>query len=271
MMFVTVCFRLGLVASGLVGAVLTGCVAFDPAVQSPVEDLNERPYMAILPFGFDLDITKLSAVKTVDGTLSPEDEATQLADALRQIRQEARWLLLSRLATGQGFRMVPLAESDALAEELQLKPGDLPNAEQLAEFRCRLGANLVVAGSILIYGESSLAVVGRRDLRRYLVGDRRHWIGDRLESWHHPWKCGLRTPDEYAPLVWWGLSLRRRHAPSPGGSTSVRNLPGLSNLAGDGRVGLCLGRTQSLPGGSPGEEGDSTRAQLGRDHGIVRG
>ena len=153
MKFVTICFRLSLVASGLVGAVLTGCVAFDPAVQSKVEDLNERPYVAILPFGFDLDITKLSAVKTVDGTLSPEDESTQLADALRQIRQEARWLLLSRLATGQGFRMVPLAESDALAEELQLKPGDLPNAEQLAEFRSRLGADLVVAGSILDYGK----------------------------------------------------------------------------------------------------------------------
>jgi hypothetical protein len=153
MKFFTVCFRLVLVASGLVGAVLTGCVAFDPAVQSKVEDLNERPYVAILPFGFDLAITKLSAVKTVDGTLSPEDESTQLGEALRQILQEARWLLLSRLATGHGFRIVPLAETDALAEELQLKPGDLPNAEQLAEFRSRLGADLVVAGSILDYGK----------------------------------------------------------------------------------------------------------------------
>jgi hypothetical protein len=131
-----------LVASGLVGIVLTGCVAFDPAVQSQVEDLNERPYVAILPFGFDLEITKLSAVKTLDRTLSPEEESTQLAEALRQIQQKTRWLLLSRLAAGQGFRMVPLAYTDALAEELQLKPGVLPNAEQLAEFRRRLGAGL---------------------------------------------------------------------------------------------------------------------------------
>jgi len=153
MKFFTIGFRLVLVVSGLLGAVLTGCVAFDPAVQSQVEDLNERPYVAILLFGFDLDITKLSAVKSVDGTLSPEDESKQLAEALREIQQEARWLLLSRLATGQGFWIVSLAETDALAEELQLKPGVLPNAEQLAEFRRRLGADLVVAASILDYGK----------------------------------------------------------------------------------------------------------------------
>ena len=145
-------FRLVLLAVCIVGTALTGCVSFDPVFQSKV-DLNERPYVAILPFGFDLEITKLSAVKTVQGTLSPEDESKQLAEALREIQREARWLFLSRLATGQGFWIVPLEQTDALAEELQLKPGVLPNAEQLAEFRRRLGADLVVAGSILDYGK----------------------------------------------------------------------------------------------------------------------
>lgn len=149
----TIDVRLSSFACGVVATVLTGCVAFEPAVQSPVENLHERPSVAILPFGFDLEITELSAVKTVDGTLSSEDASTQLADALREIQQEARWLLLSRLATGQGFLFVPLEETDALAEELQLKPGVLPNAEQLAEFRRRLGADLVVSGSILDYGK----------------------------------------------------------------------------------------------------------------------
>ncbi len=146
-------FRLSAFACWIVGMVLTGCVAFEPAAQSKVEDLHERPAVAILPFGFELEITELSAVKTVDGTLSPEDAATQLADALREIQQEARWLLLSRLATSQGFWVVPPEETDALAEELQLKPGVLPTAEQLAEFRRRLRADLVVAGSILDYGK----------------------------------------------------------------------------------------------------------------------
>jgi len=102
----------------MVGAALMGCVAFDPAVQSTVEDLNERPSVAILLFGFDLEITKLSVVKTVDETLSPEDEAEQVAEALREIQREARWLLLSRLATGHGFQFVSAEQTDALAEEL---------------------------------------------------------------------------------------------------------------------------------------------------------
>ena len=137
----------------IIGAALMGCVAFDPVTQSTVEDLNERPTVAILPFGFDLEITKLSAVKSVDETLTPEDESKQLAETLREIQREARWLLLSRLATGEGFQFVPPEQTDALAEELQLKPGILPSPEQLTEFRHRLGADLVIAGSILDYGK----------------------------------------------------------------------------------------------------------------------
>jgi hypothetical protein len=136
-----------------VNIALTGCVAFDPAVQSTVEDLNERPTVAILPFGFDLEITKLSAVKTVDETLPPEDEAKQVAETLREIQQEARWLLLSRLSAGQGFQFIPADQTDALAGELQLNAGTLPTAEQLTEFRRRLGADLVITGSILDYGK----------------------------------------------------------------------------------------------------------------------
>lgn len=153
MSFFAIGFRLVSVACWMCGIALMGCVAFEPVAQSKVEHLNERPFVAILPFGFDQEITKLSLVKTVDGTLSPEDESTQLAEALREVQQEARWLLLSRLATGQGFWFVPPEQTDALAEELQIKPGVLPNAEQLAEFRRRLGADLVVAGSILDYGQ----------------------------------------------------------------------------------------------------------------------
>jgi nucleotide-binding universal stress UspA family protein len=147
--------RAGLIpfAGWMVGATLMSCVAFEPVTQSTVEDMQERPFVAILPFAFDIEITTLSALKTVDETLSPEDETKQVAETLKEVQQEARWLLLSRLATGEGFRFVPLVETDALAEELQLTPGVLPNAEQLREFRRRLGADLVVAGSILDYGK----------------------------------------------------------------------------------------------------------------------
>ncbi len=144
--------RLILIASTFL-ALLAGCVAFDPAVQSKVEDFRERPYVAVLRFGFDLEITKLSTVQTVEGVLLPEEEATQLAAALSQTQQEARWLLVSRLAAGQGFRIAPLEQTDILAEELQLKPGTLPTAGELAVFRRRLGVDLVITGSILDYGK----------------------------------------------------------------------------------------------------------------------
>lgn len=141
------------IAAALTGAGLAGCVAFEPAVQSPVEELTERPYVAILPIGFDLDITKLSYVKSVEDTLSPEEESQQLADVLAEIQQEARWLLLSRLAAGQGFRFVPLEETDVVAKELALKPGVLPDPDQIKEFKRRLGADLVIVVSILDYGK----------------------------------------------------------------------------------------------------------------------
>ena len=131
----------------------TGCVAFEPVAPSKVENLDDRPYIAVLPLGFDLEITRLSTVKTVEETFSPEEELQQVTEALQAIQQETRWLFLSRLATGVGFRFVSIEEVDRLAAELDFKPGVLPNAAQVDTFRHCLGADLVVAGSILDYGK----------------------------------------------------------------------------------------------------------------------
>jgi hypothetical protein len=84
--FLTICIRLSRLLSlgaGLVGAALAGCVSFEPVVQSNV-DLKERPAVALLPFDFEVEITTLSSVKTVQGTLSPEDESQQVAHALQR-------------------------------------------------------------------------------------------------------------------------------------------------------------------------------------------
>ena len=149
-----ICGRyLRLIVCCRLSAALAGCVAFGPAAQSTLENYNERPYMAILPFAFAIEITKLSTVKSVEETSSPEDEAAQLADALNEIRSNARWLLLSRLAAGNGFRFVSLEQTDALAEELQIAPNTFPTAEQCAEFRRRLGADVLIATNILDYGK----------------------------------------------------------------------------------------------------------------------
>jgi len=128
-------------------------VSFEPPQQSTIDDLDERPYIAILSFGFDIEITDLSDVQTVDRIFSRDEEAVLLADALRSIQRDARWLFLSRLATGSGFRFIPLEVVDALAADLQLEPGQIPNADQLMEFRRRVGADLVVSGRLLDYGK----------------------------------------------------------------------------------------------------------------------
>ncbi|MDE3051725.1 MAG: hypothetical protein KGJ48_17705, partial [Nitrospirota bacterium] len=136
----------------MVSLALMGCVAFDPVAQSDVEQLDARPVVALLPIGFDVEITKLSYVKTVED-MSPEEESKQLGEALAEIQQDARWLLLSRLAAGQGFRFIPLEETDALAEALEIKPGAVPNQDQVKEFGKRFGADIVIAVSILDYGK----------------------------------------------------------------------------------------------------------------------
>ncbi|MDE3042705.1 MAG: hypothetical protein KGJ82_19340 [Nitrospirota bacterium] len=138
--------------SCMVSLALMGCVAFDPVAQSDVEQLDARPVVALLPIGFDVEITKLSYVKTVED-MSPEEESKQLGEALAEIQQDARWLLLSRLAAGQGFRFIPLEETDALAEALEIKPGAVPNQDQVKEFGKRFGADIVIAVSILDYGK----------------------------------------------------------------------------------------------------------------------
>ncbi|HKN86407.1 MAG TPA: hypothetical protein VJV04_06090 [Nitrospiraceae bacterium] len=133
------------------GALITGCAYFrsTPDFDTAVA---ERPSIALLPFGIDRKITTLSAVKSVDVKPSAEEEPRQVAEALKDVLADARWLFLSRLATGQQFQFVPLEQTDAVAVELGLKPGVLPTPEQLSELRRRLKADLVVAGNILEYG-----------------------------------------------------------------------------------------------------------------------
>ena len=145
-------WRLCAIAICLLGGMCPGCAWFRSTPEWEVA-VAERPYMAILPFGIDTEITKLSAVNSVDGTLSAEEESRQVAAVLQDMLADARWLFLSRLATSQKFLFVPLEQTDAVASELQLKPGALPTQEQLAEFRRRLGADFVLAGNVLDYGQ----------------------------------------------------------------------------------------------------------------------
>jgi len=129
-----------------------GCAWFQTRLQQEIP-MVERPYVAVLPFGIEVDITRLSYIKSVEEDLSPEDEAQQLADALQQIRTAAQRLLQSRLAAGQRFRFVSDEQVAAAMTTLELKPGIVPTTDQLAYLRAQLGADLVIVGNILDYGK----------------------------------------------------------------------------------------------------------------------
>ncbi|MBS0169886.1 MAG: hypothetical protein JSR62_05985 [Nitrospira sp.] len=141
-----------MIASCLLSVALTGCVWFPAALRTELP-MEKRLSVALLPFGFDSEITELSALISTDEVLSAEEEVRQVADTLQEIRADARWLFLSRLATGHQFRFASFEETDALATELGLKPGTIPTAEQLTALRRRLGVDLVVAMNILDYGK----------------------------------------------------------------------------------------------------------------------
>jgi hypothetical protein len=127
--------------------------AWSESGQKPEVAIDKRPTVAILPFGFDLEITTLSVLKTLPEPFSPDDEAPQVGATLQSIRADAQWLFVRGVATGHQFRFSSIEEADALAAELGINPGGLPSREHLSEFKTRLGADLVVAASRLDYGQ----------------------------------------------------------------------------------------------------------------------
>ena len=136
----------------LLCSIFDGCAWFKTPPQQDIP-MVERPYVAVLPIRIEVKITKLSSIKSVEDDLSPEDEAQQLADALQEIRAEARQLLQSRLSAGQRFRFVPDEQIATAVTKLELNPGVVPTSDQLAYLRAQLGADLIIVGNILDYGK----------------------------------------------------------------------------------------------------------------------
>ena len=136
----------------LVCSIFGGCAWFKTPLQQEIP-MVERPYLAVLPIGIEVEITKLSYIKSVEEDLSPEDEARQLGGALQEIRTEARRLLQDRLEAGQRFRLVPDEQIAAALTTLELKPGGVPTIDQLASLRAQLGADLIIVSYILDYGK----------------------------------------------------------------------------------------------------------------------
>lgn len=105
--------RLFILASCLLIVAPTGCVWL-PTDSRAELTMEQRPSLALLPVGFDIESAKLSALASTDEALSTEEDVRHVAETLQEIRANARWLLLSRLATGHQLRFVSFEETDAL-------------------------------------------------------------------------------------------------------------------------------------------------------------
>ena len=71
---------------------VVGCAWFGSGVRPDIP-LTQRLTVAVLDFGMGIEITSLSAVKSVDEELSLEQEASLVKQAVRDIRTEARRLI----------------------------------------------------------------------------------------------------------------------------------------------------------------------------------
>lgn len=115
--------------------------------------IDERPTLAVLEFGMGIEIDSLSSIQSVDEPLSSDQEVIQVAEAVRDIRREARRLLYERLATGGQFRLVPLDEVDNAIREVEVDPLKSLDSEQISTLRRRLEADIVVGGVVQDYGK----------------------------------------------------------------------------------------------------------------------
>ena len=134
------------------GLTFSGCSWFQSPVYSNLP-IEERPLVAVLPFGFDIEIQHLSTIKDVEEPLSETEEAQQLETAVQTLRQEARWLFESRLATRHGFLFVSEELVDQAMLRVGLEANSPPTTKQLAALRHLLEVDLVIVGDILDFGK----------------------------------------------------------------------------------------------------------------------
>lgn len=136
----------------VVGLAVSGCSWSGSAARPDVAEVN-RPKVAVLKFGLAVEITKLSSVQTVNGDLTPEQEADMIARAKREIPELARRMITEKLAKDRQFTLIPLEETDSAIEGLGIEHGVVLTREQLDILRKRLGADMVVSGTIHDYGK----------------------------------------------------------------------------------------------------------------------
>lgn len=136
----------------LLTAAVAGCSVFGSNVASPLSS-EERPRLAILPFGMGVEITRLSSVQTVANPPPSEEEPQMVAATVAGIKDKARRLLYYQLEVAQKMTLIPLEEVDRAVEGMALNPEEPLTRDQIAALRTRLDCDLIVGGIVQDFGK----------------------------------------------------------------------------------------------------------------------
>ena len=262
-------WKLLTVSMALIALLAPGCAWLHP--QLPTElAITERPRIALLPIGLNVEITSLSTVKTLEQSPSPEDEPRLVAEAIHDVAQEARWLLQSRLAARQGFQFVPLEETDAAVAGLGLKPGALPTAEQVSILGQKLNADLVMVATIEDYGKVRwqwllAGMLTDMTAESIILGVATSWNPIAIFA-NIGFELLTSTPVWFGGGYLFGVALR----PVRVEARTYETGQGYPNLAGDGGCAVCLGPAQGFARVRTGEERGTVAHQLGHRDGSAR-
>ncbi len=131
---------------------LAGCGWAKSEVR-PDRPPTDRASVAVLPFAMGVEITHLSSIQSVNRDIEPEEEPKLIAQAVRQVKDDARRLMYAGLAVKHVYELIPLEETDQILDELGITTAETLSLAQLNHLGMRLGADLLVTGVVQDYGK----------------------------------------------------------------------------------------------------------------------
>lgn len=134
---------------GLVLIQLTGCNLLPWRVAPPPDPPIK---LIVAQIKMDAPLSSPDDLKSFDKSPSREEEATVLAQLIREVEERAQQIFTEQLAQQPGFSVVSSTEVAQIRTRLDLTHNELSVA-QLGILGTQAGANIVLSGRILDYGK----------------------------------------------------------------------------------------------------------------------
>ena len=126
---------------------VAGCGWLHSSVGPELPD-SERLTVEIVDFVMEIQITRLSSIKTVQFKLSDEEEMRLIDQEVQQIRNAARGMFYDKLHEGNRLNVKPLTDRRADGQAERNGQG-----ASMQGVRCDAGTDLIVTGKVVDYGK----------------------------------------------------------------------------------------------------------------------